>query len=485
MWFARSCLGLIAAVPLALVASGAGPDSAHPGSSRPNVLFILVDDFGARDLGCYGSPLYETPEMDRVATEGVRFTQAYVAYPRCVPSRFAILTGKHPAPFQGGRDSVHVEPERDVTFGQAFKQAGYKTFYCGKWHLGDGASAPDQAGFDVTVAAGAAGATRSHFAPYTRPRGKGKGEKEPIHGLDDAPDGEYLTDRLVQETMTFIESHKDRPFLAVLAHYAVHTPLEAKPDPTARYVDKLKRQPPPPPHYEPESAGENLVVQNNPTYAAMIESVDHGVGRLMAQLNKLKIHDKTIVVIASDHGGLSSRGNTRRLATSNRPLRAGKGHLYEGGLRIPLIMRWPRHIDGGRIIDSPVLATDLFPTLLGLANLPAQPDDHTAGTNLAPLLTEAAPPTEREFYWHNPAPRPTSTGDLFSSAIRSGSLKLLEFPEEGRVELYDLSTDVGEARDIAADRPVDRARLLEKLHSWKASVRASTRPRERKKRTAS
>jgi len=470
---------LVGAVLLTLCCVFGGAFAAPPADRPPNVLFILVDDFGARDLGCYGSTLYETPHVDRLAADGARFTQAYVAYPRCVPSRFAILTGKHPAPFQKDRDSVHVEPGRDVTFGRAFQEAGYDTFYCGKWHLGDGPSAPDRAGFAVTVAAGAAGATRSHFAPYTESRGKGKGEKELIVGLDDAPPGEYLTDRLVEETVRFIETRRERPFLAVLAHYAVHTPLEAKEDKTRRYAAKLAGEKLPAPLYERESAGENLRVQNNPTYAGMIESVDEGVGRLLGTLDRLGIAERTIVVLASDHGGLSARGNERGVATSNRPYRAGKGHLYEGGLRIPLIIRWPGHVAKATQIDVPVLSTDLFPTLLGMAGLPARPADHVDGVSLASLVTSGQAPADRAFYWHNPAPRPTSTGDQFSSAIRVGGLKLVEFPEDGRVELYDLVHDGGEAKNLAADRPGDRDRLLGMLHAWKAKVGAGSRQKQR------
>ena len=452
---------------------------------RPNILFILVDDFGARDLSCYGSDFYETPQMDRLAAEGVRFSQAYVAYPRCVPSRFAILTGKHPAALQKERDSVHVEPDRDVTFGRALQDAGYATFYCGKWHLGDGESDPDKVGFDITVAAGAAGATRSHFAPYDVVKGNGMGEKEAIVGLEDAPEGEYLADRLTEETMTFIREHKDGPFLAVLAHYAVHTPIEGKKHLAKHYAEKLTAHPLPEVLFEKESAGENLLVPNNPTYAAMVESVDNGIGRLLNLLDRLEIADNTIVVLASDHGGLSSRGGKREVATSNRPFRAGKGHLYEGGLRVPLIVRWPGHAEkNGVTIATPVIMTDLFPSFLDMAGLPLRPDAHENGISFAPLLDGKEIDSDRAFFWHNPAPRPTSTGDWFSSAIRVGNLKLLQFPTEKTTELYDLDADVGESRNLAAERPEDTARLLDQLNQWRTSVGASTEPRLRKKEQA-
>lgn len=453
-------------------------------AAQPNVLFILVDDFGSRDLSCYGSALYETPNMDRLAASGAKFTQAYVAYPRCVPSRFAIFTGKHPATVQGEKDSPHVEPDRDATIGQAFKAAGYSTFYCGKWHLGEGASNPDKVGFDTIVAAGAAGATKSHFAPYNTPRGKGGAggdEKDDIIGLDDAPQDEYLTDRLTQETMKFIEANQDKPFCAVLAHYAVHTPIEGKKHLTKRYEEKLTTMPKPAVEWEKESAGENLLVQNNATYAAMVESVDHGIGRLLNQLKKLGLEDNTIVVLASDHGGLSARGGKREVATSNRPLRAGKGHLYDGGLRIPMMIRWPGTVKPGTDIATPVSTLDLLPTLTDMAGI-ARPDKAgTDGLSLVPLLQTGIAPDRDTFYWHNPAPRPSSTADWFSSAIRVGDLKLLDFPTEKKIELYDLSSDPGETQNLAESRPEDRDRLLAKLNAWRKEVGASITPKMRKK----
>lgn len=451
-------------------------------AEKPNVLFILVDDFGSRDLGCYGSTVYETPNLDALAASGSKFTQAYVAYPRCVPSRYAIFTGRHPATVQGDRDSPHVEPDRDATIGQAFEGAGYATFYGGKWHLGEGTSEPGQVGFGTTVAAGAAGATKSHFAPYNTARGKGGGEggeKDDITGLDDAPEDEYLTDRLTEETLKFVEANQKVPFFAVLAHYAVHTPIEAKAHLTKRYQTKIDALPEPAAVWEKESAGENRLVQDNATYAAMIESVDKGVGRLLRQLDRLVLAEKTIVVLASDHGGLSARGSNREVATSNRPLRAGKGHLYEGGLRIPLMIRWPGVIKPGSTIPTPVSTLDLFPTLVEMAGIPLPDKAGRDGLSLVSLLREGTPPRRDAFFWHNPAPRPASTGDWFSSAIRSGDLKLIDFPGEKRVELYDLAGDPGEAKDLAADRPEDRDRLLAELNAWRARVGARTEPKEK------
>lgn len=445
---------------------------------KPNILFVLVDDFEARDLTCYGSQVYETPNMDRLAESGALFTDAYVAYPRCVPSRFAIMTGKHPARYQGDRDSVHVEPDRDTTFGMSFAEAGYETFYAGKWHLGHG---PDRAGFTTTVATGEAGATRSHFAPYNVAK-KGRGEKETIEGLDDAPEGEYLTDRLTEETLKFIETNQDKPFLAVLAHYAVHTPIEAKRHLTKRYQEKIDGMGFTEPFFEPESAGENLLVQNNATYAAMIESVDKGLGKLLRQLAQLGLEEKTIIVLTSDHGGLSSRGSGREVATSNRPLRAGKGHNYEGGLRVPLLVRWPGVTAAGGVIGTPVVMMDLFPSFLEMAGLPLRPDEHLDGVSFVPLLKgEAEPEVPRTFFWHNPSPRPGSTADLFSSAIRQGNWKLVDFPVEKRVELYDLNHDIGESTNLAGEKVELTQKLLAELSAWREERGIAAEPRIRQK----
>jgi arylsulfatase A-like enzyme len=478
---------LLVLLAVSLVASvgGAQPRSV---AVTPNVLFILIDDLGWRDFGCYGSTLYETPHLDRMAAQGVRFTDAYAAYPRCVPSRFGIVTGKHPASFQGPSDAPKVTPGRDVTIGAVFAAAGYETFYNGKWHLGDGASAPRENGFATTVAAGAAGATRSHFAPYAAARrggaggGQGGEEKAVVPDLDDAPQDEYLADRQTKETIKFLRRNRDRPFFALHAFYAVHTPLQGKDEYAAVYRDKLAARPKPAALWEKESAGENLLVQNHPVYAAMVQSVDENVGRLLAELETLKLADDTIVVVFSDNGGLSAHGNNREVATSNRPLRAGKGHLYEGGVRVPLLIRWPGRFAAGRTESSPVIGTDFLPTLAELAGIRTPLPRGVDGRSFAGVLRGEKPAAERPLFWHNPAPRPTQTADVYSSAVRLGRLKLIDFPEQQRVELYDLTEDPSEARNLAETRPADRDRLLGLLNDWRKSVGASAPRANRKKR---
>jgi arylsulfatase A-like enzyme len=463
--------------------------AAPAAETRPNVLFILMDDFGWRDFSCYGASLAETPVVDRLARESTRFDQAYVAYPRCVPSRYAFWTGKHPAPVQGTRDSLRIQPGRDVTLGTLFQQGGYRTFFCGKWHLGEQQSGPAANGFAVSVAAGAAGATRSHFAPFnvaSRAQddgGEGGEAKAAIPDLDDSPAGEYLADRQTTETIKFIRAHRDQPFFAVLSFYAVHTPIQGKEAYTERYRRKLAAHPPSGPVWEQEGAGENLRVQNNAVYASMVQSVDENIGRLLAELDALQLAANTIVVIASDHGGLSARGRNREMATSNRPLRAGKGHLYEGGLRIPLIIRWPGRVPAGRVEVRPVSSLDLLPTLVEMTGVPATLPAGLDGVSFAPFFRgDVASRADRPLFWHNPAPRPGSTGDNFSSAVRLGNWKLLHFPEADRVELYDLASDLGEAHDLAAARPAERDRLLALLNDWRSRVGAGDRRKQRERR---
>lgn len=471
----RIVVGLVG-IGFASLALAAAPAQAP---ARPNVLFVLLDDFGWRDFSCYGSTLNVTPAVDKLAGESTRFTQAYVAYPRCVPSRYAIWTGKHPAAVQGNRDAPKIEPGRDTTVGALFQRAGYRTFFCGKWHLGEGENAPAANGFAVSIATGAAGATRSHFAPFNvarRPQdnaGEGGEGKAGIPDLDDSPEGEYLADRQTTETIKFIRAQRGQPFFAVLSFYAVHTPLQGKEEFTKIYREKLAAHPPAGPVWEKESAGENLLVQNNPVYAAMVQSVDENIGRLLATLDELHLAENTIVVIASDHGGLSARGNKREIATSNRPLRAGKGHLYEGGLRIPLVIRWPGHVGAGRVEERPVSTLDFLPTLVELAGVSTTLPRHLDGRSFAAYFRDSGTAPERPLFWHNPAPRPLSTGDNYSSAVRLGDWKLVDFPALHETELYNLTQDLGEAHNLATENPAKRDELLAALNSWRHAVGAA------------
>jgi arylsulfatase A-like enzyme len=414
---------------------------------RPNVVVILADDLGATDLACTGSRFHETPSLDRLAASGMRFTRAYSACTVCSPTRAALLTGRYPArlrvtdwiaghkrPFAKLRvpDWTMRLPAEAETLAERFKAAGYATASLGKWHLGGADSRPEDHGFDLNVAGTDKGQPGSYFSPFKIP------------GLPDGPRGEHVTDRLADETDRFLEAHRDRPFFLYLPHFAVHTPIQGKPDLVEKY--KAKADPAAP--------------QKNPGYAALLEGLDGAVGRLVAKLEALKLREKTIVVFASDNGGLLP-------ITSNLGLRAGKGSAYEGGVRVPLFVSWPGKIAPETRSDVPTITPDLYPTLLELAGLPAPSVD---GASLAPVLLGKGAVPARPLYWHYPHYHPG--GATPYSAVLDGGWRLIQFFEDGRLELYDLASDPREERNLAAEQP-DRAKgLLAKLDDWRTSVSA-------------
>jgi arylsulfatase A-like enzyme len=424
---------------------------------RPNIVFILADDLGAVDLGCFGSKYHKTPNLDRLATQGVRFTQAYAAAPVCSPTRAAIMTGKFPArlnltdylPGIGDlpahkllRPAINMElPATETTIAQILKKAGYATAHIGKWHLGGTDSGPLERGFDINIAGDQAGQPPSYFAPY---RGKGKRD---LPGLEQAPEGEYLTDRLTIEAEKFIDKHKDKPFFLYLPHFAVHTPLQAKADLTAKY--------------QPGKAGS----QGNPTYAAMLESLDDSIGRILKKLDELKLSDKTIVIFTSDNGGQCIVGGKDQPPTFNGPMREGKGFLYEGGIRVPLIVKWPGVSKAGTTAAEPAYSVDFFPTLLDACELKS--DAKFDGISLAPLFKNESLKREA-LYWHYPHYHLGKP----SGAIRAGDWKMIEFYENDRRELFDLKKDPGEGRNLSADRPELVKELAEKLAAWRTNVGA-------------
>lgn len=448
---------------------------------RPNVVLILVDDLGWVDTGAYGSTFYETPAIDRLAREGVRFTEFYTASPVCSPTRASLMTGQHPArvgitDWIGGAQRGRLLPApylaelplAHTTVGEAFEQAGYVTGYAGKWHLGTGAFMPERQGFTETIAVNDAGQPTTYFFPYRREQPRG----QDVPGLEDGEPGDYLTDRLTDKAIDFIERHHAEPFLLVLAHYAVHTPLEAPDELVARYAAKAGG-----PLDVSESAFESegpsftKLRQDHATYAAMIESTDRSVGRILATLDALNLANDTIVVFVSDNGGLSTL--TRRgpgTPTSNAPLRSGKGWLYEGGIRAPLIVRGPGVSDAGRAVAGPAVSMDLYPTLLELARLPLRADQHRDGRSLASMLRGGDADTERTLYWH--FPHYHGSGNTPTGAIRAGRYKLIEWFEDGRTELYRLDEDLGERRNLAEVEPRRRDELLSQLRRWRTDVGA-------------
>lgn len=428
---------------------------------HPNVVLIVADDLGWADLGCYGSRFHKTPAIDRLAREGMRFTQAYAACPVCSPTRAALMTGKYPARLRltdwlPGRPDMASQrllrpvfrqelPLAETTLAERLHPAGYLAASIGKWHLGGPGFEPQKQGFDLNIAGDAAGSPKSYFAPYQR---NGKF----IPGLENAWEGEYLTDRLATEAERFIEQNGKRPFFLYLPHYAVHTPLTGKTD----LVRKYQEQPRP------------ALPQNNPIYAAMMESFDEAVGRVLKKLDELKLTDRTIIMLTSDNGGLATVEGPNTPSTSNAPLREGKGYLYEGGIRVPLIVKWPGSVKPESVCETPVCSIDLLPTISEICRLPeAQAVD---GVSLTRLLRQSGEIEARPLFWHYP--HYSNQGGRPGGAIRDGDFKLIEFYETGRQELFDLKNDQGESTNLI-DRFPDRATALAaRLREWRRTVGA-------------
>ncbi len=433
----------------------------------PNIVVVLIDDYGWADTGCYGSTYHRTPHIDRLAARGMRFTDAYAAAPVCSPTRAALMTGKHPArlhitdwlPGRGNlpaqklaRPIIRQElPLAETTLAETLKQAGYATASIGKWHLGGKGFEPEQQGFDLNVTGDHTGTPLSYFAPYQR-------DGRFMPKLETAPPGEYLTDRLTSEAEHFIEQNKDKPFFLYLPHYTVHIPLKAK----AELIAKYRALP------KPERGQHNLV------YAAMIESMDDSIGRLTRKLEQLGLSDNTIFIFTSDNGGLATPEGPDTPATTNAPLRAGKGYLYEGGIRVPLIVTWPKRIKAGSVNRTPVYSADLFATAVELAGL--KNATGVDGLSLLPLLTGRGSFKRDTLYWHYPhySNQSVNGGHLNQpgAAIRQGNYKLIEFYQDNHVELYDLQRDLGEQNDLARRRPQHAAQLQQKLAAWRQSVGA-------------
>lgn len=432
-------------------------------SANPNIIFILADDLGYTDLACYGSKYYETPNLDRMAAEGIRFTDGYTCGPNCQPTRAALLTGQY-GPRTGVYtvgsidrfnwqsrplrpvDNVTALPLNKTTLAQSLKAAGYVTGMFGKWHLGEaGEHHPSRRGFDEALVS-----MGKHFEFRTNPK-------------VDYPAGTYLADFLTDRAVDFIRRHRDKPFFLYLPHFGVHSPKEAKKE----LIEKFKAK---------EKSGGH----DDPVYAAMIASVDESVGRVLAVLNELKLATNTLVIFSSDNGGVGgyAREGLKRSdgITDNAPLRGGKGMLYEGGIRVPWIFRWPGKIPASARCEEPITSVDLYPTLLQVAGVaaPKQPLD---GVSLAKLLTRGGKERLKRdaLFWHFPgylgagknAWRTTPVG-----VIRAGDWKLLEFFEDNRLELYNLREDLSENDDLAGKLPDKAAQLRTRLHKWRKEVGA-------------
>jgi arylsulfatase A-like enzyme len=462
-------------VILSALSVPAPPEVIAASADRPNVLFILVDDLGSSDLSFNGSKVYETPNVDRLSKQGMVFTDFHSAGPVCSPTRASIMTGKYPARMgittyliSPDRDAPHVTshlPLAEFTIAEAFQKHGYATGYIGKWHLGykNEHWAANQ-GFDV--AKGGIDLPRAWALCYPDrepPTAKTWPKTHtrffsPYHltHLKNGPEGEYLTDRLTDETIHFIEQHKGRPFFAFLSFHTVHTPLQAKPEVVEKYRKKIEALGL---HAKKEENRREKRFQNDANYAAMVHHMDENVGRLLDRLDALELTDSTIVVFTSDNGGKGA-------VTSNLPLRGMKHNLYEGGIRVPLIVRWPGKVAAGHQNGCPLITNDLFPTLLDLTDCPLESQQHVDGASFKAVLFGNAEAVSREaIFWHYPHNRQ-------EAAVRMGRYKLLHFFEADRVELYDLDADIGERNDLSETESELAKRLLAMLKRWQKDVGA-------------
>ena len=431
-----------------------------------NVVFFLIDDLGWMDIGANGSNYYKTPHIDQLAKEGVRFTNGYAACNVCSPTRAAIMAGKYPARLlltqwlpSGRWDAKKNKlqearylsnlPLEEFTVAEALREGGYKTAFMGKWHLGPlPYYYPEHQGFDINVAGRDYGAPGSYWYPFegswripTTDLKVFKGS--PIEGKE----GDYLTDRLMEEGDKFIRENSKKPFFLMMSLYAVHSPLQGKPEKVALYEKVPKEQ-----------------RQGDPRYAAMVETVDDGVGRLMTALREKEIEENTLVIFTSDNGGMSK-------ATDNSPLRANKGSNYEGGLRVPVIVKWPGVTEPGSISDEPVISTDFYPTILGATGLPKRPLQHVDGVDLLSVLKGRSKIDRQSLFWHYPHYN-QHPQNFPATVIRKGHWKLIEILDTGELELYNLALDVGEQNNLADVHSGLAQSLLAEMRAWREEVNA-------------
>lgn len=494
-------------------------------AKSPNIVFFLVDDLGWSDVGCYGSTFHETPHIDQLAKDGLRFTDAYATCHVCSPSRASILTGKYPARLQltdwikGRRDFPFQslqQPENQLalpleesTLAEILQAHGYATGHFGKWHLGENPAGPLQQGFDLMVPQNwfKGWPPSGYHAPFQ------------LDGISDEP-GDYLTDRLTDEALQFIEENREEPFFLYLSHFAVHDPIEGRPDLVKKYeakrdqmetregpefilegnpddADPLTREELDQLLTKPSHSGFKVLPnrtvkikqhQDNPEFAAMVEATDESLGRIVAKLEELDLSDDTLVIFTSDNGGMSGAnfGNPDRVvakdkldrafATSNLPLRGAKGWLYEGGIRVPAVIKWPRRISAGTTSEEPITGTDYFPTILEAAGI--EPENEIDGVSLVPLL-EGKDIPRAPLFWHFPH---YSNHGMQSpgGAVRIGDYKLIEYFENNTVQLFDLKRDPGETKDLSSAQPEKTRELLTSLQQWRNDLSAAMPTRKSK-----
>lgn len=439
--------------------SASGLQAAEP--ARLNVILFVIDDLGRNDIGCYGSKYHRTPHLDAFAKTAVQFQDYYAACPVCSPTRASIMTGKYPArlnltdwlPGRGDLPAQRLKrpvinnhlPLEEVTIAEGLAKAGYVNGHIGKWHLGGDGFGPREQGFHVNIAGDHTGTPLSYFAPFKNNQGR------VMPGLEQAKDGEYLPDRLAVEAEKFLDANREKPFFLYLPHYSVHTPMRAKQE----LVDGYAK-------------GGRPGSQNNPVYAAMVQSMDEAVGRVLKKVEQLGLADRTAIFFTSDNGGLSVVEGQNTPATSNAPLREGKGYLYEGGTRVAMLARVPGITKAGGQTRALAASVDLFPTIMDICNV--NNSVKIDGVSLKEVLANPQKVTDRALYWHYP--HYSNQGGRPGSAIRQGAMKLIEFAEDGRTELFDLEKDQSENRNLAQDKPEVVKELLAKLNQWRKEVGA-------------
>lgn len=468
---------LLAVLCVSGPASAFAENTDRSAPSPTNFVFLLVDDLGWADVGCFGSTYHETPHIDALAASGMKFTSGYAACPVCSPTRASIVTGRHPVRvnvtdwipgataakaynprFQDVQDRDGLALE-EVTIAESLRQHGYTNFFAGKWHLGSEGFLPTDQGFDFNLGGHHRGSPPGgYYAPFKNPY------------LPDAKQGEYLTERLTSESVAFLKNQKaDEPFLLYLSYYNVHTPIQPYKKRIDHYRKKGKElyqgEAPAP---IAEHRGLSRPRQDNAEFASMVAAVDDSVGTLMAALDELQLANNTVVIFFSDNGGLCTAAAPR--STCNLPLRSGKGWLYEGGIREPMIVRAPGVTKAGTECDQPVLSTDFFPTMLDLAGLPLQPKVHVDGTSLVPLLKGEPTIPHAPLCWHYPHYHGSTWTP--GAAIRDGDWKLIELYEFDDTELYNIRADMGETRDLSKSNPAKTAELKQKLVAWQKQLNA-------------
>lgn len=433
---------------------------------KPNVIFLLVDDMGWKDLACYGSTFYESPNIDRLAAMGVKFTDAYTPNPVSSPTRASIMTGKYPSrvgitdwiPGDNPKDrkllgpeDIHELPLEELTVAEILKEEGYKTFFAGKWHLGAEGKLPTDQGFDINLGG----------YHYGQPPGGYYSPYENIM-LEDGPEGEYLTDRLVNESISFIEENQNTPFYVHLSFYTVHTPIEANKEYIQKFEDKKEQLEIKIPVKVKEGAGYTVQNQTDAAYASMIYALDKNIGRLLDKLDLLGLTDNTLIIFTSDNGGLTTLENKKRNApTAVLPLRAGKGWAYEGGIRVPFIVKPVGKQVNNRVSETPIVSMDIYPTILDYLTIEKRPEQHVDGLSLFNLI-ESGEELEREsLFFHYPHYH--GSGWIPGSALRMGDWKLIHFYEDNSYELYNLKDDIAERNDLSSVHPEKVSLLKDKL----------------------